>query len=248
MSRVIKSFQVTLGIPYSISQPVEAENEMKVKQEDLESVYIDKYKAMLEDAAKKSEEIINDARERAKKILMDAEKQSREMSDKLFREAREKGYDEGYREAERKARSILDEAEEIRRQAQERYNLVLDSAEQDIIQLILDISRKVIGDELDSRPGSVGLLVREALMQLKGIKSVDVYVSDEDYEAVCAAKELIAKESSYYGEIDIQKDSSLKKGSCIIESASGIIDCSVETQLGAIEKAFNDLLNIKKEG
>ena len=101
MSKVFKSFQVTLGVPYTISQSpipkssrpieVEADDELRIKREALKAAYRDECKAMLEDAAKKSEEIINDAKEKAKQILMEAEKQSKEISEKLFQEAKAQG-------------------------------------------------------------------------------------------------------------------------------------------------------------
>ncbi|MBZ4645856.1 MAG: flagellar assembly protein FliH [Petroclostridium sp.] len=247
MSKVVKAFQINLGIPYKIHQPAINFDSIKKVEIDAESFSNHEREKILDNAHSEAEEIISNAQEMAKKILNEARQQAEEMRRLLLDQAREQGYKEGYEEITMKAESILKEAEEIRRNAQEEYTALLESAEKDIVNIVLDIARKIIGDELNSRPETVGNIVRETLLNCKGVERVLIRVSAEDYDIIRSNADVILRQSGYSGEVEIKKDLSLNKGDCIIESPAGIIDSSVEVQLKAIEEAFYDLLNQGKE-
>ena len=64
-----------------------------------------------------------------------------------------------------------------------------------------------------------------------------IHVSKEDYRFVYDHKKELADASmSADAVIDVVEDLTMKSGDCFIETANGIFDCGVETQLTALKK------------
>ncbi|WHH58932.1 FliH/SctL family protein [Petroclostridium sp. X23] len=245
MSNVVKAFQINVGVPFRIVQSVEADETNEKEQPQL-AEELDAHEEkirIIEDAHREAEEIVDNARKMSKKLLEDARKQAEEMRLLALDEAREQGYNDGYQEITSKAEDLLQESEKIKQQAQEQYIALLESAEKDMVDIIFNIAKKVIGDALDTKPDTIHSLTKKALLRCKGYETVVLRISPEDYETVVEHKENIIKLSGFSGELQIKKDLSLHKGGCIVETPAGSIDSSVETQLNAIEQAFYSMLN-----
>ena len=236
LSRVMKSFQINVGAPLTVD-PID------VEQTQNEQSPADEARQLVDDACAEAEKTINDANKMAEKILEDARQQAEKMRLTVLEQAREEGYRQGHEEITQKAESLLKEAEEIRERAQQEYQALLESAEKDIVDLVLDITQKVIGDEVESRPEAVHSLVVQTLHKCKGAETVIIRVSPSDYETVRQNKDAIIQQSAFSGEVSVKKDLSLKSGGCIVETPGGKVDAGFRTQLKGIEEAFNELLN-----
>ena len=244
MSNVFKTYRLNSSTPVVLSHPVEPD---PVELEnDLPESDTDHAEIIINDAMAEAESIVNKAQITAKKLLEDARKEIEEMRLIVLQEAREKGYSEGYNEAIRKAESILNEAEEIKQAARKEYEELLDGAEDDIIRLVRDICKKVIGDELETRPDKISMLVAQTLKECKETDSAIVKVSPEDFDAVYENSDNILRSAGYSGQLEIKKDIALKQGDCIVETPVGNVDASVDVQLESIEKVLVDNLQQKE--
>jgi len=85
-------------------------------------------------------------------------------------------------------------------------------------------------------------LIKQAFEKCSSKENVVLKVSNEDYEYVCANKDVIMGQVEGIGELDIKKDSSLKAGGCIVETPYGTIDAGMETKFKKIENAFRDVI------
>ena len=67
-------------------------------------------------------------------------------------------------------------------------------------------------------------------------------MSENNYEIVNSSKDKIYIMTEGIDNIEIKKDSALEDGSIIIETISGTVDASLQTQITQIEQMFYDIL------
>lgn len=248
MSKVYKSDQITLGTPKPLintfldntrHKPEEALNEMPAAEtanaeEDANNI--------IEDAKEMYLRIIEEANSEAKKIVADAEGEAQ----KLLYAAKEDGYREGfeagYGDSRNEARSIIDEAIEIREFLDKRKCDIYKEAEEQIIKLVLDISKKVIGEEVSQNKEAVLSLVNMALQKCAFRKKLVLKVSPQDHGFILDNKDRVCKLVEGISDLDIEADISLEAGSCIVETPSGEINSSIDVQIMEIEKIFTYML------
>jgi flagellar assembly protein FliH len=189
-----------------------------------------------EEAAETAEQIISEARGLAHTIIEEAKKEAE--TDKLFvfDEARQQGFDQGYAQGEREARAIVSEAEEIRENAVVKREQLLADAEPQLVELIINISRKIIGDSFELNPGLVRVLIRCGLEGTSSAGDIKIRVSAEDYESVLEKHDEYNKYATGISDIEIIRDLSLQPADCVIETRYGDIDCSLGEQLASLER------------
>lgn len=240
LSKVMKAFQVSVGNTFTIKNMEEEKQEVVEEKEEPSAEEI--AQKILEDARSEAQLIIENAKNQAKIVMTEASQQAEEIKMSVFKQAREDGYQSGHQESIQKAESLIREAEQIKANAQKKYQSVLENAEKEIVRMALVIAKKVIGDEIASRTEAVQALVAQTLQKCKSAETVTVKVSPQDYDAVQQNIDRIIQKSTYSGNIYVTKDLALTRGSCIVETPIGNIDSSIPTQLKSIEEALEELL------
>lgn len=109
----------------------------------------------------------------------------------------------------------------------------IENIENTVVSVVNQSVRKIIGD-LDDET-RVRRIVSTALNTVRGQQKVTVRVSPVDEPTV--SKAMAAMTSGSY--LTIIADPHLAKDSCILESELGVVDASLETQLKALQNAFN---------
>lgn len=245
MSKVYKSEHVAIGAPKSIVNAFQQvikqapeETPAGINSEGIEAAANN----IIEDAKEMYLRIIEEANSEGRTILTDAEDEAL----RLHAEARESGYKEGYEagylESKREAQSMLEEAAGIRELLDNRKDDIYRVAEEEILQLVLDISTKVIGDEITQNKASILSLVNQALQKCAFKKQLVLRVSSQDYEFINENKERICTLVEGISDIEIVSDLSLSAGSCIVETPSGEINSSIDVQIREIQRIFTYLL------
>jgi flagellar assembly protein FliH len=244
---VYKRNQVNIGSPY------------KMRYSDPKPSVVED---ILEDAAAKddpekdlriSQDIIHKAKEEAALIEREAELKAErlysEAIEKASKEAdviRQKAKEEGYRYGEELAQQhysdLIAEATEFRERCRQEYEEAIATLEQDIVELILDIAAKVVGDEIRNNQESILGVVRETIKSCSNRDKVIIKVSPDDYDFVVSNEEKLLSSVKGLNEIEIKKDGTLEKGSCIIDTGIGSVDGSVDVRLENIRQAFFKLL------
>ncbi len=214
---------------------------------------------LIEQAENAAIEIMDNAQEAADNLISEARKSARELEEEaiqntnaVFEDAknkgREEGYNEGYEEGKQEAEELkkqanilIDEALEIKENMQSKYKELLIDVEAEIIKLTLAISKKVIGKEIQDLD-YIENLVSEAMKHLNYSTSLVLRVSEKDFDAASIAKPKILAMAERIESLDIKIDYALPEGSCLIDTSSGSIDASVQTQIDRIEEIFNNIL------
>ena len=183
-------------------------------------------------------EIIDEANAEAIKILENAkeeiEKRKKEECEKAYQEGFEKGYHEGKLEAD----SIITQAMEVKSHLEDRKNEIFKESEEELINIVIEASKKIIGQELQQNNEAIISLIKQALDKSAFKNNISIKVSSEDYKYVLENKEFIESLVEGVSEIDIIEDKFLLKGDCIIDTPGGQVNSSAQLQMEELEKAF----------
>jgi flagellar assembly protein FliH len=177
--------------------------------------------------------IIKEAEDEAQRILEES-KEDAQKSKIEIEKAKAKGYEDGRKEAQL-----------IKEKAIEEYGQILNNIENDIVDIILDISRKVLYTEKIQTKNVIFNLVREAIDNCTYKNEVILRVSPYEYNYIMQNKDELDLILGDIDNFEVRKDSSLQNGDCIIETPYGCIDTSINTKLNKIEKAFKEICNIQ---
>lgn len=248
MSKVYKSGYVSIGAPKPIVNTFEEESKKSCLVETVteEATNIpDPEEAaglIIEDAKQMYLKIIEEANSEAEAVIEAAElKAQRLISDSRENGYRE-GYESGYLEGKQEAESVINEAVEIRKYIDDRRDCIYKEAEEQVLQLVLSIAKKVIGDELTQNKEAILSLVNMALQKCAFKKKLILKVSSQDLDFVMENKDRICMMVEGISDIDIIPDLSLAQGSCIIETPSGEVNSGIDVQITELEKIFFYLL------
>jgi flagellar assembly protein FliH len=252
LSKIIRSSDV-ITINDDSKQYRKADSIVAKSMEEAERILID--------ATMESEKLLRDSNEKAEKMVSDAVEAAREKAEALLEESRTRGYEEGklegyeigykdgheegyekaYSETAESRKSIIEEANEIKKGYLEERERVLESLESEVIALVKEISEKVLNREMESESYMTDLILK-GLFSLNDKDSLIIRVSKEDYQNVMDFKPEILSRGSLIDDIDIKLDSNLEKGDCVIESSQGNVNSSVSLQIEEMKKTLDDLL------
>jgi len=250
-SRVFKNYQVNIGIPYQIQsalafQTLKQAAEILEKEEEMakddEFNETDDEVEVLGQASAEAEVIIQEAKYEAERIIEEAQRTALENSKRIEEEARMKGFEEAFNEVKMQYEDLLQEAESIRAHARVEYSDVMASIESDAINIVLDVAKKVIGNEIAQDKESILSMIRQAFEKCSNKENAVLRVSPDDYEFVQENKDRLLSMIEGIGGLEIKKDPSLKAFGCIVETPVGSIDASLQTKLKKIEDVFREII------
>jgi flagellar assembly protein FliH len=243
-NKLFKNNQVTYGRPYQVKLP---DNLLKFTDDpDGKADGIDEPlseaspEELLRRAEKKAETIITEAKTEAQSIIEQTRARAEQEAEAIAEEAWQRGYAEGMEAAAAQNRSILEEAEKIKQNAAEEYEMILAGMEADILELAVRIARKAVAGELKTNRDVILQLVSSALAECSEKKGAVIRVSPEDYDHLNENMERLAQLSEGADELDIRPDGSMQPGDCTVETPLGSIDAGAETRLEKIEEALKE--------
>ena len=180
---------------------------------------------------RQEEEIINQARTEAELI------KSR---------AQAAGYEQGIAEGREVAEQQLDaRMKQLDREYTERLNALeaeyarkYHEMEPALVNTLIEVFSKITNTMADGKRDTVLFLVNGVLRNTEVSKEYVIRVSEDDYNYLLSNKHLIHNGINKDIKIDICIDAGLTRNQCIIETDSGVFDCSLDIQL---ENLINDI-------
>jgi len=244
LSKVYKSRNVSIGIPKHIvhvfrNETIKEEKCETINSDDNNQADAEEYaNSIVEDAKLMYLKIIEEANAEARRIMEAAEAEASGLLSSSRENGYKEGHESGYLEGKSEAQSIIDEASEIKVFLDRRRESLYKEAEEQIVDLILSISKKVIGQELSQNREALLSLVNQALQKCAFKNKLVLKISPLDFDFIKENKYRICKMVEGISDIDIVSDLSLPQGSCIVETPSGEINSSIDVQFKEIEKIF----------
>lgn len=168
-----------------------------------------------------AEGMLADARARADARLAEAEE--------AYTRRQLQGYEDGQVEAQAMA------AERVLTMIDETVGY-LAHAEQDVARIVLDCLRRILGEFDDDE--LVLRMARASIDRMRGESRVTLRVRPEVENDVRRRVGEVLAGTAEVSLIEVVGDPGAQRGCCRLESDAGVIDCSLETQLAAIERVF----------
>jgi flagellar assembly protein FliH len=205
----------------------------------------DEAQAMKRRAQDEVEKIIAEAGEMAMQIEAEAraslESDRKDAEDQGRSAGREKGFSEGRAEVER----LILRTQTVLERAQNKRTEILEETEQEIINLVLLIVRKVIKVISESQKTVIISNVVQALRKVKGRGNIIIRVNMADLKLATEHIKDFINLMEGAKSVQVLEDSSVDDGGCIIETDFGEIDARIASQLAELEAKILEISPIK---
>jgi flagellar assembly protein FliH len=194
-----------------------------------------------EDAAGEAEKLLAQAQQKAAEIEGSAqsafEKERSDAVDAGLKEGRDAGYAQGKAEADR----LIERLQAVLERARSRREEILAETEQQIVDLVLLMARKVVKIISETQKEVVTANVTEALRKLKGRGDIIIRVNLADLKLTTEHANSFIKKMEGIKGIQVAEDSTVDPGGCIIETDFGEIDARISSQLAELEDKIRDM-------
>jgi len=194
-----------------------------------------------------AEKILAEAREKAQQIEKDSlsafENERKEAEERGRVVGREAGFVEGKDEVAR----LVQRTQTILERAQEKRTEILAETEQQIIDLVLLISRKVIKVISENQRNVVISNVAQALRKVKGRGNIYIRVNVVDIRLATEHKKEFIDMVEGAKSVQIVEDTTVDPGGCVIETDFGEIDARISSQLAELEQKILEISPIKSK-
>lgn len=167
--------------------------------------------------------------------------------DELF----QRGFDAGRRDAEEALQEEFEE--QLRRECEERtaqyaaqwenilsgirreWSRVRSETAESIVKISLLAAERIVKQEMKSDPSVILNQVREGLRHVTGVDRIKIRVHPDDEAFLRENRPGVLAGSDSIREMLIEPDAAVQRGGCVLESESGNVDATLETQLKKIE-------------
>jgi flagellar assembly protein FliH len=206
----------------------------------------------LERKAAEGDEEKRRAEEEAARIIAEAEQKAREIGEGAQKEFGEKqkeaevagrqaGREEGYAEGKAEVERLIERTQVILERSQELRSEILAETEQQIVDLALLISRKVIKTISESQKTVVLQNISQALKKIKARGAILIRVNITDLKLTTEHSKTFIQMMEGAKGVQIVEDSTVDPGGCIIETDFGEIDARISSQLAELEAKILEL-------
>jgi len=188
--------------------------------------------AALEEANEQAQTI----RDEANEVLAQAHMEAR----KIIEDAKRTGYEQGAQNAREEYNAKADELardyEAKKAQLEKEYNDMKASMEPELVETITEVFKKITYTVAEDNKDIIIGLINGVMKNTDISNEFIIKVSPEDYKFLVNNQGKIYCSVSKEVTMDIVEDATMKKNQCIIESDTGVYDCSLDIELNNLIK------------
>lgn len=233
MSKIIKASQIRQEEKLRQLFAEKVEKPLASEQIDLEVA-----EQEIEAAHQEVAVLLAKAREEASEILQSAEDEKEQYKEAGYHDGFRQGFEEGYQAGYEQIKNDLDNLFHNFKREVDKVQMLLDhqvqGLELKIIKLSSDIAAKIIRRQVRLKPEIVLDQIENILHQMSRVKSLAIRVNPGDISMAQETEEHFLQLTQGIDHIEFVADHSLEPGGCIIETNSGGMDASIQTQLDLI--------------
>lgn len=189
-----------------------------------------------EENEKAAAKIIEEAQAKADQMINDANEYAETIKNNAYEEGMNQGLEEGRVRAKAEQEQLKAEFDEECSKRYDEISKYENSLEEKFADIMIRLISKITGVLCEDRKDVIIFLIDNALHNVSKSKNITIRVSDGDFANVDSAKDKLKEKLTSDVELDIAEDSSLSENQCIIETDSGIIDCSLDAQLDNLKE------------
>jgi flagellar assembly protein FliH len=198
-----------------------------------------------QDAEAEAERILAAAREKAAEIQASAQSAFEDDRKKAGNEGREAGREAGYVDGKAEVERLIQRTQTVLERAQDKRGDILAESEQQIVDLVLLLARKVVKVISETQRNVVVSNVVQALRKIKARGNVLIRVNLADLKLTTEHTKDFIRMVEGVQNIQVLEDSTVDQGGCIVETDFGEVDARIASQLAELEDKILELSPIK---
>ncbi|MBO6220222.1 MULTISPECIES: flagellar assembly protein FliH [unclassified Treponema] len=197
------------------------------------------------EAEQNAAEIIKNAQEEASRIIEEAKSEQDSLKKSGYSEGVNQGREEGFSEGKAEVERLIERTHKILEGVMARREEILSETEQQIVELVILMTRKVVKIISENQKSVVMANILQALKKVKGRGNVTVRVNMSDVKLTTEHIQDFIKQVENVQGITVLEDSSVDKGGCVVETDFGAIDAKIQSQLSELETAILEISPVK---
>jgi flagellar assembly protein FliH len=198
-----------------------------------------------ETAEAEAQRIIAEAEEKIRGLEDECRKNLENEKKEALEAAAAAGREDGYAQGKAEVERLVQRTQTVLERAQDKRGEILAETEQEIVDLVLILTRKVVKAITENQRTVILQNVVQALRKVKARGSLIIRVNMADLKLTTDhTKNFIQMMEGVKG-IQVQEDSTVDSGGCIIETDFGEIDARISSQLAELEARILEISPIK---
>lgn len=197
------------------------------------------------DAEKEAQRLVAEAQAQASQLDQETRRELARLEAEAQENGRKAGYDEGWAAGSSEVERLVGRIHVILDKINEKRQEIIEGTETQVVQLVLQIAKKVVKVISENQRNVVINNVLQALRKLKTRGDVVVRVNLEDLKVTTDhIKEFLEKVENVKS-ITVVEDSSVDLGGAVVETDFGEIDARISSQFDEIEEKVVELVPIR---
>lgn len=197
------------------------------------------------DAEQAASKIIEDAKLEAERIIQEANVEKENIKTTAHQDGYKEGHEQGFLEGQNEVNRLVERVHKIVESVMVRREEILCETEQQIVELVLLMTRKVVKIISENQKTVVLSNVLAALKKIRTRGNITLRVNTEDLKLTTAHVDEFIKRIENVNGISVIEDSAVDKGGCIVETDFGAIDARISSQLAELESKIMEISPVK---
>lgn len=199
------------------------------------------------DAEKEAQRIVDEAKAQATQLDRETRAKLSLVEDEARNKGHKAGYEEGWASGSAEVERLVGRIHVILDKINDKRQDIIEGTEAQIVQLVLQIAKKVVKVISENQRNVVINNVLQALRKLKTRGDVVVKVNLEDLKVTTDhVKEFLSMVENVKS-ITVVEDSSVDLGGAVIETDFGEIDARISSQFTELEEKIIELMPIRSK-
>ncbi len=182
------------------------------------------------------EEVVGEAHLEAARLIAEARHQASEIERKAYEQGLSDSRARLAAEVEEASQPLRERMAESLVEISNLHTKIATRAERELVQLAIEIAKKIVHREVTVDREVALTLARVALARLHTRTMASVHLHPDDHAYLSAHPERLGN-----GSIEIIEDRSVTRGGCLVRTEMGDLNATIEQQFAEIERGFLSL-------
>lgn len=236
----------TIGIRRIIKNKIDESNSFAVKSPELETfdqhgkpvkkatVFTEQEQAYLtlEKKVRELERSLTQEKVAGKRAVAESHEAGKQEG---IAEGEKRGFDAADKKFNAEVTKLKDQTAKYFQQFEASKKEMLNNLEHILLKFCMELTKKIVACELTTNPDIVIAAIKKALTMIADREKILIRVAPGDMETASGQKDFLSSVTERLENVQIEADSRITKGGCIVESNSGMVDARMGVQLDEVE-------------
>ena len=242
MSKIIKTEEtknikpeILIITPDSQKQPIIKKSYKKIKLQKNELLVGPPDQISQTDGQSFSDDRLDPMKKHTEDLLYTVKQQAELIEREAYQKAFDLGEKAGREIGEKKLEPIIKSLSSILKELSSFRENIYKNYEKEIILLAFHIAKKIVFKEISEDNTIIVNIVKEAISKAINETNIHIKVSPDDYEYLSSRLDNLKQMLSSNKNLTIVAVENLKRGDCLIETKSGVINAKLEDRINEIK-------------